>query len=535
MEYYVKFVFLLLISFVFAAPLHAKILVLTDEPYFKEALESCPNLIKYDSDSLSNDGSYQIFSRKFYNSKIPGWEFPIVQRPINDNEFRYILFAWKQKGGQSLMIQLANRGKWGSALSYTAGIPGNTLLKINLSPRSPENWNVVVRDVYKDMLRAQFDQNFNHHLSLKSLVITGIALIPWDGEYAQFDKIILGTDKEELDQIAEGYKKNMSQGYKDPISTKKEQLDDAVYYQYDWKNAADDLLQIESNLTADEKSFFSRDAALANAWLFLDNSTKGSEDKALEYYNKSQEYISILGLPEDAWGLPYLKTLFAERKAMGKIEPSCTMKIALLVVPQIKTEEFEDSFDPAEYKKFALEWEIVKSFIERETQGKLSIETEMFVVDGYYNNIVYDGGKKRVDISKIEPYPADLLTKLARDFDVIVFYYPTLTASTAVLGKFIIGSGHDLPKRGTLKFNRGHSNPDDFILPLHEFSHLFEFFFKLKTTHIFRNDPDFFKRPLPIELSYYEDLYKNVIPEKIKSKYGSNWNVLSWHEQYPLK
>ncbi|MBI5412492.1 hypothetical protein HZA43_05000 [Candidatus Peregrinibacteria bacterium] len=522
MKSVIRTVFLLSICLLLAPIAFGKVLVLTDDPYFESMIQQQSDLVQRSEDSLSGDGSLQVFSRNLYENQIQGWDFAIKQKPVEDNDYRYILIAWKQQGGRSLMIQLANQGAWVSALSYATGNPGNTLLKINLSPQSPSDWNVVVRDVYKDMITAQFEQNFNHNSSLRDLVITGIALTPWDGDYGLFDKIILGTDKDELMQIAE----DLSGASSDPLADLKEQWDESLYIRYDWETVATGFSKIERRLTADQKRFFARDAALANAWLALDDFTKGKNSKALIYYKKAQTYLSLLGLPPDTWGLSYLKNLF-QKKIIKSGKPSVAQKIALVVVPEIQTDTLEDAFDPGEYRKFILEWNLTKAFIEKKSGGRLSIQTELLLADGLYSGLTSDG---KVDVSSIKPYPEELLSEVTQDFDAVVYYSPTLTVSSGGKGNLLLNSAPTYsPKRGIVILNRGHANPDDFMLPLHELAHVYEQFLGLSTTHSFRNDPNFQTKPLPTELAYYEKLFSSVIPGKIKN----DWSALMWHVKYP--
>ena len=482
MRNFVRFVLPLALFLFFIPAAFGKVLILTNDANFQEMVQQNPDLVSQCGESLSGDTCLQVTSKKFYNKNIEGWNFPIVQNPVAENEYRYILFAWKQKGGKSLMLQLANNSGWGSALSYTAGNPGNTLLKINLSAQSPSDWNVVVRDVYKDMIISQFDRNFNHNFSLKDIVITGIALTPWDGEYGQWDKIFLGTDEDELLQIADKMKENVDDKAVDPLDVKKEDWDGYIYDTYEWEKVAQGFAKIESKLSADKKRFLARDVALANAWLSLDSFAKGNNGKARTYYNKARKYLKVLGLPANTWGLDYLKALFSQKKAPRSVAPQYVQKIALVAVPS--------DFNSGEFRKFLLEWNIVKTFIEQNSGGKLSLKTE-FVSDD----------------------------KSARDFDVIVYYHPTLGVSNGGMGTVLSA------KKGVISLSRGHPNPDDFILPLHELVHVYEHFFNLKTEHIFRTYQDYAKKPLQAELRYYEDFFRNMIGNAV----GGNWSVLSWH------
>lgn len=520
----VKVILFLAVYSLFVPSAFGRVLVLTDDPGFQELVQQKSDLVSQCEGSPSGETCLQVASRNFYEKNIEGWNFPIKQKPVEENEFRYILFAWKQQGGASMIMQLANNGQWGTALSYAAGNPGNTYYKIDVSPQSPSEWNVVVRDVYKDMIVSQFEKNFNHNSSLKDLVITGIALTPWDGEYGMWDKIILGTDAEELIQMAEAFNANLSEDFYDPLDAKKDEWDSYVYDQYKWEEVASGFSGIERNLTGDEKRFLARDATLANAWLALDGFVKGTGKQALNYYNKAQKYfqkyLKLRVMPSDPWGLAYLKDLLSKKKnLLSKTPPKYVQKIALVVIPAVVTDNLEDAFDEGEYRKFLLEWDIAKAFIERNSGGKLSLKTELFLAEGASYRKLTEGGK--VDIAQIEPYPEDILAEANQNFDVIVYYSPTLTVSS--------GGMDNSTKKGVLVLNRGHSNPDDFILPLHELVHVYEHFFNIGDTHGFRKDPTFAKKPLQVELAYYEDFFRNLLPNKIRNDFHGDWSALNWH------
>lgn len=534
MKNFIKVILFLAVYSFFIPSALGRVLVLTDDPGFQELVRQKSNLISECEGSPSGETCLQVSSRNFYEKSIEGWNFPIKQKPVSENEFRYMLFAWKQQGGKSMIMQLANSGKWGTALSYAAGKPGNTYYKIDVSPQSPSEWNVIVRDVYQDMIVSQFEKNFTHNNALRKLVITGIALTPWDGEYGMWDKIILGTDPDEIIQMAEELNANLSEDFYNPSDAIKEQWDGYIYNTYNWEEVANGFAGMERSLTAREKRFFARDAALANAWLALDGFVEGTGKKALTYYNKAQKYFrkylkKLKVVRPDPWGLAYLKNLLTVKKnLLSSVEPQYVQKVALVAVPAMVTDDLEDAFDEGEYRKFLLQWDIVKAFIEQNTGGKMSIETEFFTIDGYANGFTDDG---HFATANIEPYPEELLEEINRNFDVIVFYYPTLTVATGGTDRILLSNGEYSRTKGVLTLNRGHGNPDDFILPLHELVHVYEHFFKIGEVHGFKKDPIFAKDPLKAELSYYENLFRNLLPNKIRDNYQDNWSVLDWREE----
>lgn len=71
--------------------------------------------------------SIRVTPHQRYSSRIPGWNYTIVEKP-KEGQYRYIRFAWKRVGGEGIMIQLHNtQGSWNQR--YLAG-------KAGASPRS---------------------------------------------------------------------------------------------------------------------------------------------------------------------------------------------------------------------------------------------------------------------------------------------------------------------------------------------------------------------------------------------------------------
>lgn len=88
-----------------------------------------------------------------YSHRIPGWSFPIVERP-GPGEFRYLRLAWKTRGADGVMLELAADGGWPApgdpVRRYYSGKNTTVWQARRVSPRSPGEWTVVTLDLWKD-------------------------------------------------------------------------------------------------------------------------------------------------------------------------------------------------------------------------------------------------------------------------------------------------------------------------------------------------------------------------------------------------
>ena len=125
-------------------------------------------------------------------AKVPGWNFEIRERP-QPGQFRFLRFAWKKRGGGSVMIELARSGQWPDAKDakgrYVAGPNTTGWAAISVSDTTPTAWNVITADLWKD---------------LGDCTLTGLAPTCDKGEEAFFDSVLLGPDIESLDAYAPG-------------------------------------------------------------------------------------------------------------------------------------------------------------------------------------------------------------------------------------------------------------------------------------------------------------------------------------------
>ncbi|MBL8798159.1 MAG: HEAT repeat domain-containing protein [Planctomycetia bacterium] len=143
------------------------------------------------NDKFSGTASIKIQPSQRYNPHISGWAFPIAEKP-ELGQYRYIRFAWKKAGGNGIMLQLhTNTRGWENR--YCAGKNSVGWNALSVDDKSPGEWTVVTRDLFKDFGNAPF-------------LLHGMALTPMDGTAGYFDHIYLGRSIEELDKITDAKK-----------------------------------------------------------------------------------------------------------------------------------------------------------------------------------------------------------------------------------------------------------------------------------------------------------------------------------------
>jgi putative heme-binding domain-containing protein len=161
-------------------PLEPASLTLFDEdPAWIELLHEGQGTVRMDSrEPFSGKVSLVVTPPQRFSSRIPGWEYRIAENP-GPGEFRYLQFAWKQKGGQGIMLELAADGRWPPAdravFRYYSGKNTTGWSAVRISSRLPEQWVVVTRDLWRDF---------------GPFLLTGIAPTAMGGE-AHFDRIEL--------------------------------------------------------------------------------------------------------------------------------------------------------------------------------------------------------------------------------------------------------------------------------------------------------------------------------------------------------
>jgi hypothetical protein len=144
------------------------------------------------TDKYSGSSSVKVTPDQRFNEELPGLKVNIRQNP-GPGEYRFLRFAWKKKGGQTICLQLNHDGQWGPVegspgkFRYHAGAgPEPYGASLPLDNKLPSDWVVVTRDLFADF--GEF-------------TLTGLALSPVDGEYARFDHIYLGRTTRDFELV----------------------------------------------------------------------------------------------------------------------------------------------------------------------------------------------------------------------------------------------------------------------------------------------------------------------------------------------
>ena len=150
-------------------------------------------------DKYSGTYSLRVTPDGRSNAKLPNLGVKIRENP-GPGEFRFIRFAWKKTGGNSICLQLNHDGAWGPPAAGTAGSgregakfryhagPGpecyGAALKID--DQLPGKFEVVTRDLFADF--GEF-------------TLTGLGFSPVDGNAALFDHIYLARQPSDFELL----------------------------------------------------------------------------------------------------------------------------------------------------------------------------------------------------------------------------------------------------------------------------------------------------------------------------------------------
>ncbi|HUY89872.1 MAG TPA: hypothetical protein VMV10_14145 [Pirellulales bacterium] len=157
-----------------------------DEPQFIAALTAGDGAIELVRDEVySGRAAIKVSGRQRYIEHLPGVEVKIRKEPKAPDEYRYLQFAWKKRGGEQIFLQLFYPSNW---LRHSAGpYQGESLgPSIRVANELPSAWTLVTRDLASDF--GEF-------------TTSGIALSPLDGECGRFDHIYLARTLEDFDFI----------------------------------------------------------------------------------------------------------------------------------------------------------------------------------------------------------------------------------------------------------------------------------------------------------------------------------------------
>jgi hypothetical protein len=171
-----------------------------DEKFVALLTEGDGRAIPDQRDKYSGTYSLRVTPGQRFNASLPMLGVNIRENP-GPGEFRYIRFAWKKAGGNTICLQLNHDGAWGppapgmtnsgregAKFRYHAG-PGGECYGASLviSDKLPApRFEVVTRDLFADF--GEF-------------TLTGLAFSPVDGNAALFDHIYLGRQMEDFELL----------------------------------------------------------------------------------------------------------------------------------------------------------------------------------------------------------------------------------------------------------------------------------------------------------------------------------------------
>jgi hypothetical protein len=163
------------------------------EEFAKLLTEGAGQALVFSRDKYSGAACLRVTPDQKFNPMLPGLGVKIRENP-GPGEFRYIRYAWKKTGGNSICLQLNHDGAWGpgggregAKFRYHAG-PGGECYTASLaiSDKLPAKFEVVTRDLFLDF--GEF-------------TLTGLAFSPVDGQAAFFDHMYLGRQVEDFDLL----------------------------------------------------------------------------------------------------------------------------------------------------------------------------------------------------------------------------------------------------------------------------------------------------------------------------------------------
>ena len=163
-----------------------------DEAFIGLLTEGSGRAIPDQRDTYSGKYCLRVTPDQRFNPNLPNLGVKIRENP-GPGEYRYIRFAWKKAGGNSICLQLAHDGAFGPGGSgregakfrYHAGPGGECFgasLAIDEKLPAPR-FAVVTRDLFADF--GEF-------------TLTGLAFSPVDGQAALFDHIYLARQPEDF-------------------------------------------------------------------------------------------------------------------------------------------------------------------------------------------------------------------------------------------------------------------------------------------------------------------------------------------------
>ncbi len=176
-----------------ARPAEPPLALFEDQPDFAANLKTGSGMASLETgEKYSGTASLKVTPDQKSAEALPGVSFKIREKP-GPGEYRYIQFAWRKDGGQTICLQVGHDGAFGPVAGrsgkfrYHAG-PGAEPFgaSMQLAPALPGAFTVVTRDLFFDF--GEF-------------TLTGLGLAPVDANFALFDHIYLGKSPADFELV----------------------------------------------------------------------------------------------------------------------------------------------------------------------------------------------------------------------------------------------------------------------------------------------------------------------------------------------
>lgn len=153
-----------------------------------DGTQQTANVASEDVDVYAGASCIRVTNLQRHSRQLQGWAFVIKEKPVADNEFRYVRFAWKKVGGDGIMIQLHDPSRSWIARYYAGKNVQGWQPAVSVSPDVPKEWTVVTRDLWADVAKQY-----------GGMTVSGISFTAFDGQHALFDQVMFGRSIAELD------------------------------------------------------------------------------------------------------------------------------------------------------------------------------------------------------------------------------------------------------------------------------------------------------------------------------------------------
>jgi hypothetical protein len=167
-----------------------------DEKFIALLTEGGGKAVPENRDKFSGQTCLRVNGDQKFNAKLPMLSLKVRENP-GPGEVRYIRFAWKKNGGNTICLQLNHDGTWGpggtgregAKFRYHAG-PGGECYggSLVIDEKLPAKFEVVTRDLFADFGEFTLD---------------GLAFSAVDGQAAFFDHLYLGRSLADFDLLKE--------------------------------------------------------------------------------------------------------------------------------------------------------------------------------------------------------------------------------------------------------------------------------------------------------------------------------------------